>query len=65
MNQSPQLETIKKNGIMAFRFLKTFVQFNMKHIVYYFQDFNTTFLTPSTIELNETELSEQNSESEK
>lgn len=65
MNQSPQLETIKKNGIIVFRFLKTFAEFNMKHIVYYFQDFNTTFLTSSTIELNETELSEQNSESEK
>ena len=64
MNQSLQLENIKKNGLIVFRFLKTFAQFNMKHIVYYFQDFNTTFFNPTVIELNETELSEQNSESE-
>ena len=49
MNQSLQLENLKENGIVVFRVLKTFIQFNFKHILYYFEDFNTTFLKNSSI----------------
>ena len=49
MNQSLQLENLKENGIVVFRVLKTFIQFNFKHILYYFEDFNTTFLKKSSI----------------
>ena len=44
MNQSPQLENIKKNGIVVLQVLYAFLQFNLKHISYYFEDFNETFL---------------------
>ena len=44
MNQSPQLENIKKNGIVVLQVLYAFLQFNLKHILYYFEDFNETFL---------------------
>ncbi len=44
MNQSPQLENIKENGIVVLQLLYTFLQFNYKHILYYFEDFNKTFL---------------------
>lgn len=50
MNQSLQLENLKANGSLLFSTLKSFLEFNLKHFLYYFEDFNTTFLKSPVID---------------